>query len=56
MCRRNDRVLGVRNGTRATILDVDEQARAITVQTDRDDTLTLPARYVDDGACNSATR
>lgn len=49
ICRRNDRAVGVRNGTRATILDVDERARAITVQTDRDDTLTLPRRYLDDG-------
>ena len=49
ICRRNDRTLGVRNGTRATIFDVDEQARAITIQTDRADTLTLPRRYLDEG-------
>ena len=34
---------------RATILDVDERASAITIQTDRDDTITLPRRYLDDG-------
>ena len=49
ICRRNDRALGVRNGTRATILAVDERARAITVRTDRGDTLTLPQRYLDQG-------
>ena len=49
ICRRNDQTLGVRNGTRATILDVDERVRAITIQTDRNDTLRLPARYLDEG-------
>ena len=49
ICRRNDRSLDVRNGTRAMILDVDERARAISIQTDRDDTITLPRRYLDDG-------
>ena len=49
ICRRNDRALGVRNGSRATILAVDERTRAITAQTDRGDTLTLPQRYLDGG-------
>ena len=49
ICRRNDRNLGVRNGTRATILDVDERARAVTIRTNRGDTPTLPRRYLDDG-------
>ncbi len=49
ICRRNDLTLGVRNGTRATILEIDEQARAITIQTDRGDTIRLPARYLDEG-------
>ena len=49
ICRRNEQALGVRNGTRATVLEVDERARAITIQTDRDDTLRLPARYLDEG-------
>ena len=49
ICRRNDRSLGIRNGTRATILDVDERARTTAIRTDRDDRLTLPRRYLDDG-------
>ena len=37
------------NGTRATVLEVDERARAITIRTNREDTLTLPASYLDEG-------
>lgn len=48
ICRRN-LTLGVRNGTRATVLDVDEQESAITIRTGRGDTLRLPARYLDEG-------
>ncbi len=49
ICRRNSVTLGACNGTRATVLEVDERARAITIRTNREDTLTLPASYLDEG-------
>ena len=49
VCLRNDRKIGVRNGTRATITDLDVTARTVTVHTDQQTTHTLPAKYLDDG-------
>jgi hypothetical protein len=48
ICLRNDRRLGVCNGTRATIEAVDPDAGTLTVQTD-DRRVVLPAAYLDDG-------
>jgi ATP-dependent exoDNAse (exonuclease V) alpha subunit len=49
MCLRNDRRLGVVNGTRGTITQLDSHAHTITVRTDRDDTVTLTGDYLDAG-------
>jgi hypothetical protein len=49
VCLRNDRKLGVRNGTRATITAVDADARTVTIRTDQNSTHTLPATYLDAG-------
>ena len=49
MTLRNDRRLGVRNGTCATITAVDTRQREMTVRTDTGTELTLPARYLDAG-------
>ena len=39
----------MRNGTRGTVIDIDELNRSVAIQTDRGDTRRLPARYLDDG-------
>jgi conjugative relaxase-like TrwC/TraI family protein len=49
LCVRNDRKLGVRNGTVATITNIDHQQRAVTIRTDRGFAHALPARYLDAG-------
>ena len=49
---RNDRALAAQ----ATILDIDGQARTITIRTDRDDTFTLPRRCLNAATCNPAKR
>ncbi len=49
VCLRNDRRLGVVNGTRATITAVDPDGHAFEVTTDDERQLTLPARYLDAG-------
>jgi Ti-type conjugative transfer relaxase TraA len=49
MTLRNDRRLGVRNGTCAAITAVDPQQHEMTIQTDTGNELVLPARYVDAG-------
>jgi conjugative relaxase-like TrwC/TraI family protein len=46
ICTRNDRRLGVRNGTLATITHVDRAQRSITITTDSDVTLTLTPHYL----------
>ncbi len=46
---RNQRALGVRNGTLATITDVDVDARAVTIRTDNATSHVLPAGYLDAG-------
>ena len=49
MTLRNDRRLGVRNGTCAVVTAVDPEQREMTVCTDTGVTLALPARYLDAG-------
>ena len=49
ICLRNNRRLGVNNGTRGTVTRVDTERRTITIDTGRRDVVTLPAEYVDDG-------
>jgi conjugative relaxase-like TrwC/TraI family protein len=49
VCLRNNRRLGVQNGTLATITGVDTNARTITISTDDHATGTLPADYLDNG-------
>ncbi len=49
MTLRNQRRLGVRNGTPATITHVDPTARAMTIRTDRGTSHTLPGEYLDAG-------
>ncbi|MEZ5079649.1 MAG: ATP-binding domain-containing protein [Thermoleophilia bacterium] len=44
--RRNDRHLGVRNGTLGTITAVHTDTGALQVRTDQEDELALPADYV----------
>jgi conjugative relaxase-like TrwC/TraI family protein len=48
VCLRNDRRLGIHNGTRATITHLDPDQRAITIRTGQRD-VVLPARYLDGG-------
>ncbi len=49
VCRRNAERLGVRNGTRGTIADVDASERTLTVATDRGERVGLPRRYLEAG-------
>ena len=49
VCRRNDHVLGVRNGTRGTILSVDPDRRQIMITGDDGQRIALPSRYLDAG-------
>jgi conjugative relaxase-like TrwC/TraI family protein len=46
LCRRNDSHLGVRNGTRATIVDLHD--RAVTLRTDKGATRLVPLTYAAD--------
>ncbi|MGB3412448.1 MAG: AAA family ATPase [Microthrixaceae bacterium] len=48
VCLRNDRRLGVRNGTVGNITRIDHQDRTFTIDTE-DGTRRLPAEYLDDG-------
>ena len=48
ICLRNNRLLGVHNGTRATVLHVDPDQRRVTINA-QGQTVTLPASYVDAG-------
>jgi conjugative relaxase-like TrwC/TraI family protein len=48
VCGRNDlRGLGVANGTRGTVTAVDVERRALTLRTEQDRQITLPAGYLD---------
>ena len=49
LCLRNDRRLGVHNGTLATVTAVDIERRAVTIRTDSGSAHELPARYLDAG-------
>jgi len=47
VCGRNARKrLGIVNGTRATVVALDPERRTLTIRTDDDQTVTLPAWYV----------
>jgi ATP-dependent exoDNAse (exonuclease V) alpha subunit len=46
VCRRNDGELGVRNGVRATVRDVEPVLGLVTLQIDGGRSLQLPERYV----------
>ena len=48
VCRRNDYRLGVRNGTRGTVVKIDSTSRALLVRTDEGLALRLPEPYLDD--------
>ncbi len=48
VCRRNDYGLGVRNGTRGTVLEIDADRRALLVRTDEGVTVRLPEHYLGD--------
>ncbi len=47
VCLRNDSLLGVKNGTRATVEAVDRKHRTLTVATDRGDRIELGGRYLE---------
>jgi conjugative relaxase-like TrwC/TraI family protein len=49
LCLRNDRRLGVHNGTLATITGLDAEQRVVMVRTDAGTVHELPARYLDAG-------
>jgi ATP-dependent exoDNAse (exonuclease V) alpha subunit len=49
VCLRNSDRLGVRNGTRGTVVEVDQKRRALFVSTDRGDRVTLTSGYVEAG-------
>ena len=49
LCVKNNRRLGVRNGTVATITNIDHTKRAITIRTDAGDQHVLDAQYLDAG-------
>jgi conjugative relaxase-like TrwC/TraI family protein len=46
---RNDRRLGVRNGTRATVTGIDQGTRSLQIATVDDGRIVLPATYLDAG-------
>ena len=46
---RNDRRLGLHNGTRATVVSLDPLTRHLEARTADDRTITIPAGYLDDG-------
>jgi conjugative relaxase-like TrwC/TraI family protein len=49
LCLRNDRKVGVHNGTLATITTVDAERRVATIRTDAGTRHDLPPRYLDAG-------
>jgi hypothetical protein len=49
LCLRNDRRLGVHNGTLATVTALDVEQRVVTIRTDAGTLHDLPARYLDAG-------
>jgi hypothetical protein len=49
VCLRNSDRLGIKNGTRGTVEEVDQKRRAVFVSTDRGDRVTLTSGYVEAG-------
>jgi AAA domain len=49
LCTRNDRRLGVVNGSRGTVVAIDLNRHAIVLELDKHRRLALPARYLDAG-------
>ena len=47
--RRNNPTLGLDNGTRGTVAEIDQQRRSITLRSDDERTLTIPSDYLDAG-------
>jgi conjugative relaxase-like TrwC/TraI family protein len=52
LCERNQRRLGIRNGTRGKVLEVDPERRTLTFRTTDDRTIELPAAYLEAGHVN----
>jgi len=48
VCRRNDYGVGVRNGTRGTVVEIDRASRALHVRTDEGVAVRLPVEYLGD--------
>jgi ATP-dependent exoDNAse (exonuclease V) alpha subunit len=48
VCRRNDYRLGVRNGTRGTVVEIESEGRALIVRTDEGAAVRLPEHYLGD--------
>lgn len=49
MALRNDRRIGVTNGTRATVIAVDQELRELTVETPDGRSMVIPSEYLDAG-------
>lgn len=49
VCLRNSEAIGVKNGTRGTVEDVDHERRALIVASDRGDRVTLTRGYLEAG-------
>jgi len=49
VCRRNADALGVRNGTRGRVADIDRKERTLAVASDRSEEVDLPRRYLEAG-------
>ena len=54
LARRNDHQLGVTNGTRARVSDVDLERRSLTIEPDTGEPTTLDAAYLDAGHLDHA--
>ena len=49
LCERNHRRLGIRNGTRGTVVSVDPEARTLTLRSTDERLIELPATYLNAG-------
>jgi hypothetical protein len=49
VCLRNSTAVGVKNGTRGTVEQVDRDRRTLSVVTDRGDRVEVPGRYLEEG-------
>src|SRR5205823_1633587 len=54
VCLRNSELLGVKNGTRATVEAVDVEGRTLTVRSDRGTQVTVSSRYLEAGQVRHA--